>query len=475
MWLRGLPPGKWELPTIPTEERAWIYRPLEQYSAGAGAAAALATDAAGAEEEKHDVSDLGIPGSAAANPPSEDGRGEEESKGDEHWWTDGSGGELGSDPRLRRCGWAAARYDGEVIRYAVFGTLEGAQTVPKAELRALTEAAEKSAMTKRCIVYSDCSYVVKGFQARCKTRRWAGGPHAGLWQRIGLHAHRLIVNKVKAHMKHEDVAEDAVAQMGYRGNLIADMLAGEAAARAALPGAMCESVHEGDKVVRRVQKRLIRVLELAALSSTPNEEVRRGARVPRTSAVQQALQGSEHDWVKLRFVWRCALCRRFAGPRAIVRVAATACAVHRRRAAEATGEALAGVAGEVVEPQAGPEGTARGEQVGSEGGGGGAEGVVPIGAAPLLPRGRAQDIGSPEPTLDRPTPLAPGEADQLGIHAGHRVERLGDAIFCWRCGFYAVRQVRALKDPCAGVPNRRGAENLRAVARGSKLGAKPPR
>eukprot|EP00973_Karenia_brevis_P072627 10088502-Karenia_brevis.AAC.1 len=66
-----------------------------------------------------------------------------------HWdeamqiYTDGSGGTHSGDPRLRRCGWAlvinsanGGMGSAPVGYYGEYGSLDGRQTVPRAELTA---------------------------------------------------------------------------------------------------------------------------------------------------------------------------------------------------------------------------------------------------------------------------------------------------------------------------------------------------
>eukprot|EP00973_Karenia_brevis_P046089 6384569-Karenia_brevis.AAC.1 len=57
-----------------------------------------------------------------------------------HLYTDGSGGTHSRDPRLRRCGWAWVlnSANGSMgyapVYYGECGTLDGKQTVPRAEV-----------------------------------------------------------------------------------------------------------------------------------------------------------------------------------------------------------------------------------------------------------------------------------------------------------------------------------------------------
>eukprot|EP00973_Karenia_brevis_P072872 10120207-Karenia_brevis.AAC.1 len=70
-----------------------------------------------------------------------------------HWvgevqvYTDGLGGARNADPRLRRCGWAwivnssnGDKAFSPVAYHGEYGTMDGKQTVPRAELTAVIRA-----------------------------------------------------------------------------------------------------------------------------------------------------------------------------------------------------------------------------------------------------------------------------------------------------------------------------------------------
>ena len=76
--------------------------------------------------------------------------------------TDGSGGSRSSDTFLRRCSWAGVvvTQSGEVLA-GTQGTLIGSQTVPRAEITAVTIILGQLRLsTKRVTVWSDCALVV---------------------------------------------------------------------------------------------------------------------------------------------------------------------------------------------------------------------------------------------------------------------------------------------------------------------------
>ncbi len=86
-----------------------------------------------------------------------------------HIYSDGSGGRNSRDKRIRRCGYGYALIyegrDGFELVSAAFGPLPGdAQTVPRAELMAVTSILSKSKRAFRdLIIHVDCKYVVRGW------------------------------------------------------------------------------------------------------------------------------------------------------------------------------------------------------------------------------------------------------------------------------------------------------------------------
>ena len=77
--------------------------------------------------------------------------------------TDGSGGGYGSDARMRRVGWGLVLHStvNTHLQGLAFGTVAGAQTVPRAELYALAYLAASIQGDIGDLV--DSSFVVKGF------------------------------------------------------------------------------------------------------------------------------------------------------------------------------------------------------------------------------------------------------------------------------------------------------------------------
>ena len=138
--------------------------------------------------------------------------------------TDGSGGDRGTDPRLRITGWSYIVFQDNVpVIWGYGGAGEESQTVPVAELLGLLAAARRTAGD--LTVYVDNQYVVDTFWLA----QWPlQGVHGHLWgqlrevltQRTGT----LSVTKVASH-KPQMVEEGTMSLQGYIANELADKLA----------------------------------------------------------------------------------------------------------------------------------------------------------------------------------------------------------------------------------------------------------
>ena len=160
--------------------------------------------------------------------------------------SDGSGGEHGRDPRLRRVGWGLVLLASNLKPIgACCGTLEaGPHTVPRAELRAFVELA---AATKggQIHAFSDCKHVQEGAQVVLEKgtlppgRRGGYLPNPDLWVRLLSAAEgragSLQVLKVKSHLTPSQFASTGLPPAAFLCNELADSLAGRAAEDNALP------------------------------------------------------------------------------------------------------------------------------------------------------------------------------------------------------------------------------------------------
>ena len=176
-------------------------------------------------------------------------------------YLDGSGGKYTSDVRRRGVGWAwtqvleipvtEARPLLESDSIGWYGTVEGPQTVPRAELRAFKQVLAllaENQYTGKLRIHSDCKYVVQGFKAG-RWRQAGTIAHSDLWRYIGEHKEgQFTLHKVKAHATVEDIMLDRISVRDFIGNSIADKLAGKAADEAAVAVNEAKIVHKMDKI-----------------------------------------------------------------------------------------------------------------------------------------------------------------------------------------------------------------------------------
>ena len=143
------------------------------------------------------------------------------------------------------------------------GTLSGGLngppfTVPGAELEALVTLVELTAGD--LVVYSDCSYVTKGFAAGAAAVHRS---HASEWQRLwtacGLRGGAVDVRKVRSHRTAADIADGSVDPVGFFVNHVADSLADTAAKDNEITFADSAAVELTDTMAWLIQGRLVAV------------------------------------------------------------------------------------------------------------------------------------------------------------------------------------------------------------------------
>ena len=148
-------------------------------------------------------------------------------------YTDGSGGRSSSDKRLRRCGWAWVVPKPGSNRQALYGargSMEGKQTVPRAELTALLTCLmdiKGHDTIRTIIIYSDCKMAVDGFhKGRAYSKLTAcGAIWSDIWDcvdEIQRQGGTVELRKVKAHCEEEAI----VPLPQQKGNQCADHFAG---------------------------------------------------------------------------------------------------------------------------------------------------------------------------------------------------------------------------------------------------------
>ena len=230
-----------------------------------------------------------------------------------HVFLDGSGGAHSSDPRLRRCGFAAVMVDSmgpaNTMAQVTYGALGGLpQTVPRSELTAALAALR--AFSGPLILYSDCDYFVKGVG---KSSHWhLTCSNNDLWaQFVPLWSARrgeVRVLKVKAHAQAHHLQAGLITVPELRGNYLADGVAGLAASSHSIPEADVQQVAHVDALARSLARRFV------AIAGICSREERRPARVEpklpaaRTAPLTQRARDSSHAWDKRGMAWHCMTC-----------------------------------------------------------------------------------------------------------------------------------------------------------------------
>lgn len=149
-------------------------------------------------------------------------------------YLDGSGGIYGAQACLRRCGWGYVQVletSQGCLQYAYvkFGTLEGdqhEQTVPRAEMRAVIEAARD--VVGPLHLHSDCLTFVRGhMQGPDRAHELANDDLWDEWWAILQgRTHPLTLTKVQAHATAMHIMKGTSTKTHMFGNALADLVAG---------------------------------------------------------------------------------------------------------------------------------------------------------------------------------------------------------------------------------------------------------
>ena len=214
------------------------------------------------------------------------------------FYLDGSGGSATSDPRLRRCGWGSVVVDCQDLLCPElisgrFGALpESQQTVPRAELYAAVYTLEHCT-ADRIVLMSDCKYFVDN--AGLPKEHSVYGVNGDLWERyFDACAPKQSVEaiKVAAHGELEQLVSGSIRWEDYIGNSYADKLAGEGAARAALPDSIISLYAMTDAIAWKVQARLVEIVCAAPTKEQDSVEARAHAQLKeqRLARAREALE-----------------------------------------------------------------------------------------------------------------------------------------------------------------------------------------
>ena len=236
-----------------------------------------------------------------------------------HIYTDGSGGENTSDPRLRRCGWSwiINRYQWQaepsfVADFGQRGTMREdgpeAQTIPRAELEAIYHALRAlrgAPQIHEVIIYSDGKAVVDGFSKGRELTLM--GDMGALWYEVW-EIYNTITNSgdvcIRVHKVKGHCSDPAITPVTHqKGNWCADFHAGKAVRE--VPAKEAESILRKDRELWAIQERLIDILYLQEKRLVDPAEATE--RPPRATQIDRATKAG-HVVEKIDSHYYCMRC-----------------------------------------------------------------------------------------------------------------------------------------------------------------------
>ena len=229
------------------------------------------------------------------------------------YYTDGSGGAMGSHPALRRCGvgLAVMGEDGQFLAGAYCALPGWEQTVPRAELMAVILALELASQCSPVHIVTDASTVSSGIDTRRK-----GGGNWDLWSRVWQLTERkklrLTVNKVTSHVLDGGVRPGRCVDgtiWDCVGNVYADAMAERGSAAAALPPAAVNTYCHTETLTARVQRRLATLGGIMASSKEPRVAPPDDGALSDDARWTRALvERSAHRVTRSSTCWWCPAC-----------------------------------------------------------------------------------------------------------------------------------------------------------------------
>jgi ribonuclease HI len=222
--------------------------------------------------------------------------------------SDGSGGEHGSDTRLRRVGWSwvALSPEGQVLG-SVHGGIEAdfAQTVPRAELHAVIHFLRHVEILEGVSVevHIDNAYVVNSFHQF--VAGWRPTPrtlHGDLWADLvedtrGFEyvlSGRVKAFKVKAHLSLQEALARGHSKLAWLANKMADELADKGARSSAFSAGDVQLVCRLDTAALLVVRRLHAVARYVVEHREPPVKTTRAVHVPLRRRVEAAGRQAGH-------------------------------------------------------------------------------------------------------------------------------------------------------------------------------------
>ena len=221
--------------------------------------------------------------------------------------TDGSGGQMSSDPRCRKVGWGVIVLDQDLNPIAwASGGAKGDQTVPRAELSALCWLAQHTDGDIEVAI--DAKYVIRGFR---KGPMGIHEYHLDLWEQLWAHMQArqgtISTTWIKSHLSIDSAYNLEFPAWAYAANQIADVLADEAAVRVALPLAIVALVEWADSRAWQIRQRLLATAMLWALEDNiqldPSQHI---TPLTKQEVIQELKLISKHHIIeKATCLWCC--------------------------------------------------------------------------------------------------------------------------------------------------------------------------
>ena len=331
------------------------------------------------------------------------------------YYTDASGGEHSSDPRLRRVAYGVFRLDRfdmalEQKMVALGGALPGdRQTVNRGELLAVVAALGRIQPVPgvSTVICTDSLYTWRGaFDPEARD----DGSNFDLWmalkEQVDRHGGRVEFHKVPAHRTWADVDAGVISELDLVGNMVADLIANTFASGCQVPQQVVSEVAMSDARAWIVQEHLARVMILAVKLQPQLKKTLR-QRCKRKKTLSSAMQMGHR------------LAAQFGGHRCRV------CLVWKGQSAKAFWR---------CNPCQGNPGIVEADRVEAAAVHGPATGTVLFG----------------------------GKA----IHGSHTFGFCRGILWCWKCGAWTQGgRVKNLGQPCNRFPNGPGKTVLRRVER----------
>lgn len=233
---------------------------------------------------------------------------------DVQFFTDGSGGRSTSDPRARRCGSgvvACVPGDPPRVVASASSALGGSrQTVPRAELHALTYLVQKVPGTLPIAAFVDCKAVVNGFnkgENKCMAHTTMPDLWAEFWQAFRNRSASTTVTWIPSHATQQQVDSGLITAFQLFGNSEADSRAGAGAEAHQISDHTLQALADLDERQTCIARRLVAIAKMH-IEKAPYPDIARAPRVSGWDTNNRVLELTSHLPVRRPNCWTCALC-----------------------------------------------------------------------------------------------------------------------------------------------------------------------